>query len=103
MCDLKKELYKTMKAVLLLWENITSRLNEWGFKINSYNWCVANKEVEKKSTIFWHVNDLKILHEDPKVVDDIAYKLRDRYGKESLLTINRGKKHDYLGMLIEYI
>ena len=79
MRDLKKELYKTTKAVLLLWENITSRLNEWGFKINPYYWCVANKEVnKKKSSIFWHVNDLKILHQDPKVVDDIANKLRDQ-------------------------
>ena len=71
-----------MKAALLLWENLTSSLNEWGFEINPYYWCIANKEVDgKQITIVWHVDDLKISHEDPKVVHDIINKLSDRYRK----------------------
>ena len=40
-----------MKAALLLWENLTSRMNERRFKINPYYWCVANKEVNKKKAL----------------------------------------------------
>ena len=71
-----------MKASLLFWENLKTILNEWEFEVNPYGWWVANKEVNRKQcTIVWHINDLKILHEYPKVVDNIANKLSDRYGK----------------------
>ena len=46
--DLKKALYGTLKAELLFWRNLTSILQEWGFKINPYDWCVANKTVNIK-------------------------------------------------------
>eukprot|EP00957_Ditylum_brightwellii_P201187 15324460-Ditylum_brightwellii.AAC.1 len=38
-------LYGTMKAALLFWENLANALQEWGFEINPYAWCVANKEI----------------------------------------------------------
>ena len=43
---LKKALYGTLKAALLLWENLSRNLmNEWGFKINLHEICVANKTI----------------------------------------------------------
>ncbi len=36
---------------------------------------------EKQCTIVWHVDDLKISHMDPKVVDEIIASLKAEYGK----------------------
>jgi len=48
-------------------EAILITLQEWGFKINEYDHCVANKLIKgKQCTILWHVDDLKILHVDKK-------------------------------------
>lgn len=73
-----------------------------------YNPCVANKIVNgKQLTVVWHVDDLKVSHVEPLVVTRMAnwlwqtYKLlfEDGLGK---MKITPGKKHDYLGMLLDY-
>ena len=100
---LLKTLYGTLKAALLFWENLSDTLQEWGFKINPYDWCVANKMINgKQCTIGWHVDDLKISHIDSEAVDDILNKLDKRYGKEAPMVTKRGKIHDYLGMTLDY-
>jgi hypothetical protein len=53
-------------------------------------------------TVLWHVDDIKISHADPKVVDTILGLLQERYGKEAPLTVTRGKVHEYLGMTIDF-
>ena len=51
---LKKALYGTLQAAFLFWKNLTSALIEWGFTINPYYWCVANKMVDSHQiTIVW--------------------------------------------------
>ena len=78
-------------------------MQEWGFKINPYDWCVANKMINgKQCTIGWHVDDLKISHVDSEVVDDILNKLDERYVKESPMVTTRGKIHDYISMTLDY-
>jgi hypothetical protein len=54
--------------------------------------------------VLWHVDDIKVSHEDPEVVTQVLLKLfkEDAYGKEAPLTITRGKVHNYLGMTIDY-
>jgi hypothetical protein len=106
---LEKALYGTLQAALLFWQNLSSQLKEWGFEINPYDFCVANKRIDgNQCTIVWHVDDLKISHVDPKAVTTILNLLDDRYGQEIVggkrapLTINRGKRHDYLGMTLDY-
>jgi hypothetical protein len=102
---LTKALYGTLQAALLFWQNLSSKLQEWGFEINPYDLCVANKEINgKQCTIAWHVGDLKISHVDPKAVKSIIKLLDDTYGQEivvgerAAVTFTRGKLHDYLGM-----
>ena len=56
----------------------------------------------KQLTIAWHVDDLKISHASSKVVTSFIEQLQERYGKEAPLTITRGNKHEYLGMLLDY-
>ena len=56
-------------------------LKDMGFKVNDYDICVANKMVNgKQCTITWYVDDLKVSHVDPKVVDDMVNKLNDKFG-----------------------
>jgi hypothetical protein len=59
---LKKALYGTLQAALLFWKDLSGYLQEVGFKINPYDWCVENKMIDgKQCTILWHdVDDLKI-------------------------------------------
>jgi hypothetical protein len=62
---LLKALYGTLQAAMLFWKDLTKNLEEWGFEINPYDWCVANKMIDgKQCTIVWHVDDLKISHVD---------------------------------------
>ena len=105
---LKKALYGTLQAALLFWKNLTNVLIKWGFVVNTYDWCVANKMVNvKQLTIVWHVDDLKILHVEENVVTKVISKLekqygKDAYGKDCPLTVCRCKNHDYLGMTLDY-
>ena len=105
---LTKALYGTIQAAFLFWKNLTGQLEEWGFKTNPYDFCVANKSINgKQYMIGWHVDDLKISHEDPKVVTKILGMIDARYGQEIFggkrapLTITRRKIHDYSGMTLD--
>jgi len=46
--QLKKALYGTLQAALVFWELLSNTLTGWGFKINPYNHCVANKMMNGK-------------------------------------------------------
>jgi hypothetical protein len=66
--------------------------------------CVANKTINgKQCTVLWHVDDIKVSHEDPEVVTQVLEMFEGVYGsKDAPLTITRGKVYDYLGMTIDY-
>jgi hypothetical protein len=84
-------------------EGLDGNLAEWGFELNPYNWCVANKMINgKQCTILWHVDDLKISHVDPEVVEVILRLLNKRYGKGSPLVVTRGEVHGYLGTIFDF-
>ena len=101
--ELIKALYGTLRAALIFWRKLTSKLIEWGFTINPYDWCVANKQIDgQQCTLVWHMDDMKISHCDSKVVDWIIKMLEAEFGKEAPLTIRRGKIHDYLGMTLNF-
>jgi len=52
---LKKALYRTLKVTLLFWQLLLDTLIEWGFELNKYDKCVANKMINgKQCTIIWH-------------------------------------------------
>ena len=85
--ELVKALYGTLRAALIFWRKLTSKLVEWGFTINPYDWCVANKQINgQQCTLVWHVDDMKISHVDNKVVTDTINKLKQEFGKEAPLT-----------------
>ena len=101
--ELDKALYGTLQGAFLFWKNLSSFLISIGFELNPYDSCVANKNINgKQCTVLWHVDDLKISHQDPKVVDDVIAKLNVKYGELQPLTVTRGNEHVYLGMEIDY-
>ncbi|KAG7373061.1 reverse transcriptase RNA-dependent DNA polymerase [Nitzschia inconspicua] len=102
--QLDKVLYGALQSALLFWKKLTAYVvDTLGFEINPFDACVANKVIKgKQCTIVWYVDDLKLSHEDPAVVEDIFAKLQAEFGKEAPLTVTRGKVHNYLGMRIDY-
>jgi Reverse transcriptase (RNA-dependent DNA polymerase) len=96
--QLAKALYGTLKAAMLFWRKLTNFLEGIGFVTNPYDRCVANKTVDgKQCTVAWHVDDLKISHVDPKVVDGVIAALSAEFGNEAPLTVTRGKNSRVLG------
>jgi hypothetical protein len=101
-------LYGTMVASLLYYKKFTSSLRSKAFTMNPYDPCVWNKMVNKEQlTIVFHVDDCKLSHRDPKVLDETIEWLRQDY--ESIfedgsgkMKVSRGKVHKYLGMTLDY-
>ena len=61
--QLMKGLYGCLWAAIQFWKKLTQQLVQWGFVINAYDQCVANKVVNgSQFTITWHVDDLKLSH-----------------------------------------
>ena len=93
-------MYGTLKAALLWYELFAWTLVRKDFVLNPYEACIANKEVEGgQVTIAWYVDDLKIGHKNPKVVSKVKKYLESKFGR---MRVNRGMKHTYLGMNIEF-
>ena len=87
--ELVKALYGTIRTALIFWCKFTKQITKWGFTVNPYDWCVANKIVRgSQLTITWHVDDLKISHVDREVLEDLLKQLDGAYGKDGPLTIH---------------
>jgi hypothetical protein len=97
-----KALCRTLKAALLFWKLLSSKLVSWGFEINPCDWCVANKTTDgKQCTVLWHVDDLKTSHVDSAAVSAVIGMIDEEFGKEAPITVTRGKAHDCLGMTLD--
>ena len=54
-----------MKAALLFYNKFVANLKSFGFELNPYDPCVANKIVDgAQLTVVWHVEYLKVSHID---------------------------------------
>ena len=101
-------IYVTMVARLLYHKKLFKTLKMNGLKINSYYTCVADHLVSNnQQTIFFHVDDCKLRHQDSKVndkyVNTLCYEydtvLEDVSGKMKAIL---GKLYDYLGINLDY-
>ena len=75
-----------------------------GFEVNHHDPCAANKIVNgKQFTVLWHVDDLKLSHVDPKIVDDFIEwaKMKCEDAEITKMKPSRGKVHDYLGVILD--
>jgi hypothetical protein len=46
--ELLKALYGTLRAALLFWKLLSSKLVLRGFTMNPFDWCVANNMIDGK-------------------------------------------------------
>lgn len=97
--QLKKALYGYIKSALLWYETLKEKLTDMGFKLNRYDPCVANRTINgDQGTICRYVDDLKVSHRDPKVVEDIINQLEGKFGN---MKVNRGSDDTFVGMNIK--
>ena len=100
--------YGTMVAALLYYKKFVKSLTKHGFKLNPYDRCVANKTVKgKQMTVCFHVDDCKLSHESPEVIDETIGWLREEYESifedgSGAMKVHRGKVHKYLGMTLDF-
>ena len=88
---------------MLFYRKLVKALIGYGFELNPYDPCVANKMVNgKQLTICWHVDDVKSSHVDPEINDQFLAWVKAEFGKLGEVKTVRGKKHDYLGMVLDY-
>jgi hypothetical protein len=103
--EILRALYGMIKSPLLFYRKLRKDLEDDGFEINPYDICVANKMINgNQITVTWHVDDLKVSHVEPKVVDDFIEWARSKYEdvKITKMKPSRGKIHNYLGMVLDY-
>ena len=97
-------IYGTLKAALQFYKKFVENLCKFGFKVNDYDPCVANKIINgKQMTIIWHVDDAKISHVDKQGIEILINYLKELYEDLEIGMIkNREKVHDYLGIKLDY-
>jgi hypothetical protein len=98
-----KAIYGLLVLAMLFYQKLAGDLTKYGFEINPYDPCVANKMVQgQQLTVSWHVDDLKASHKDPKIIDEFIQWIKQTYGSIGEVKVTRGKIHDYLGMKLDY-
>jgi hypothetical protein len=96
-----KAMYGLLRSALLFYLKLVNDLKEYGFELNPYDPCVANKMVGgHQMTVVWHVDDLKVSHKSEAVVDGLISYLKGKYGDG--LVVHEGDIHDYLGVDHDY-
>ena len=99
---LQKALYGLMKASLLFYRKLRREFEQYGLVINPYDPCVANMETKsgKQLTLVWHVDNLMASCKDDFELTKFLCHLGRIYGPS--LSMHIGKKHNYLGVDMEF-
>ena len=93
-----RALYGCIDSALQWYMLYKGTLEKENFVLNPYDFCVANKVINgKQCTLTWYVDDNKLSHVEPSVVDSVLNMIKVHFGE---ITITRGKSHDFLGMSI---
>ena len=92
-------IYGCIKADLLWYNLYVTTLKDLSFEVNPYHRCVANVMINgKQCTLGWYLDDTKLSHMDPKIVNMILEKVTEQFGK---LTTRRGNEHTFLEMKLK--
>jgi hypothetical protein len=83
---LQKALYGCLRSALLFYLKFVGDIESQGFELNPYDPCVANKVIHgKQFTVVWHVDDIKMPHEDENEVTRLITWLKSIYGKDMIV------------------
>ena len=78
--ELLKALYGTLKEALLFYKKLVKDLISYGFELNFYDPCVANKMINgKQMTVIWRVDDFKISQQDSNEVTKFVQWIKSKY------------------------
>ena len=73
-------IYGMLVSAMLFYCTLTKALLSYGFELNPYNPCMANKIINgEQLTICWHVDDLKSSHIYLKVNDEFLQWIKDTF------------------------
>jgi hypothetical protein len=98
---MQKTTFGILRCALFFYKKLVADLESIGFKLNPYDPCVANKEVNgTQMMVCWHVDDLKVSHMDPKENTRFGDWLSETYG--AAVVAHRGAVHNYLGMISDF-
>jgi hypothetical protein len=98
---MQKAIYGLLRSALLFDKKLVANLESIGFKLNPYDPCVANKEMNRTHmTVCWHVDNLKVSHVDLKENTRFGDWLSETYGV--MVVAHRGAVHNYLGMIFDF-
>ena len=76
-----RALYGCIQSALLWYNLFASTLKGMGFKVNPYDQCVANKDINgHQCTIVWYVDNNVISHKDEKVVMKVIDDIKEHFG-----------------------
>jgi hypothetical protein len=90
---LQKAMYGFLRSALMFYKKLVRGLESQGFEIKPYGPCVANGIINgKQFTMVWHVDDIKMSHEDKKEVTRMITWLKSIYGED--IRVSRGNVHD---------
>ena len=101
-------IYVIMKAEILFYKNFVDNVTSIIFKLSPYDPCVTKNITNvKKSTMVWHVDNLKVSHESNKIFTKLEKwlnKTNERLSEDisGNMNIYRGNIHEYLCMNLDF-
>jgi hypothetical protein len=98
---LQKALCGCLPSALLFYLKFVGDIESQGFELNPYDPCVANKMInDKQFTMMWHVDDIKMSHEEENEITRMITWQKSIYGAD--MRVSRGRIHDYLGITSDF-
>ena len=66
---MQKAMYGLLRSALSFYRKLVVDLEDFGFKLNPYDPCVVNKNINStQMTVYWHVDDLKVSQINPQEI-----------------------------------
>jgi hypothetical protein len=98
---MQKAIYGLLRSALLFYKKLVANLESIGFKLNPYDPCEANKEVNgTQMMVCWHVDNLKVSHMDPKENTRFGDWFSVTYGMT--VVAHQGAVHNNLGLIFNF-
>jgi hypothetical protein len=98
---MQKAIYGLLRSALLFYKKLVANLESIGFKLNPYDPCVANTEVNgTQMTVCWHIDDLKVTYKDLRENTRFEDWCSETYGV--MVVAHQGVVHNYLGMICDF-
>ena len=96
---LRKAMYGCVQSSLLWYKKFRGMMEHLGFTFNPYDPCVCNRSTPKgRITLLTHVDDCLISSPNECFIDSLLEEVKSVYPQ---ITIHRGRKLPFLGMIID--